>query len=73
MPYGSKTNRGGGKAGPVSTGVEGLTPGGTGGTKAIESGQPSNTGETSMRGGIQTPNEFRDPAGAYSKFPKGES
>ena len=59
MDYGSKKTSGGGTATQQASGTPGMTPGGTGGTKATYSGQPTATGEKGTMGGMSTPNMLK--------------
>lgn len=69
--YGSKRTGGGGTSQQNASGTPGMTPGGSGGTKATYRGQPSSTGEKGFMGpATNTPNEMRDLSGDMQKFPK---
>lgn len=57
--YGSKQTSGGGTATQQAAGTPGLTPGGTGGTRASYSGQPTATGEKGSMGSLSTPNMLK--------------
>jgi hypothetical protein len=57
--YGSKKTSGGGTMTQQASGTPGMTPGGSGGTTAAYSGQPTSTGEKGSMGPGGTPNQLK--------------
>lgn len=57
-----------------SSGMQGVASTGKDGNQRTYAGQPSQGGQSHKMGpALDTPNEFKEPAGNASHFPRGES